>query len=247
MQRSETNRFSTDPVLVWLSRIESVGDPKLPDLDFAVTGGSFVYDGAGHIVIVDGVSVDGKSYSSETPTVRTVSEGSLTFWVKAEQTGYKSTVNKATVEITPREVSVSWPSETRFAYDGTVHSAIPTLGNTVNEDDVGPEFISASERAPGAYTASVTGLTGADRGNYTFFADSLGWVIYNGVTEKKTLKILFIGNSLSLDARMKLPAAAALVPFLDDADGEFGALYQGGRSLGYFANCARVEKGGNRI
>ena len=242
--------FSTEPVLVRLSRVESDGGSELPELDFTVTGGSFVYDGEWHAVTVDGVSdaalsysVDGKNYSSEAPTVRTVSEGSLTVWVKAEQTGYKSTVNKATVEITPREVSVSWPSETRFAYDGTVHTVIPTLVNTVNGDDVDPEFIGASARAPGAYTASVTGLTGADRGNYTISADSLSWIIYDGVAEKKTLKILFIGNSLSQDARAKLPNAAALVPFLDDADVEFGSLYQGGRSLGYFANCARVEKG----
>ncbi len=138
---------------------------------------------------------------------------------------------------------MSWPSETRFAYDGLVHSVIPTLVNAVLGDDVGPEFIGASERAPGSYTASVTGLTGADRGNYTISPDSVSWFIYDDVTEKKTLKILFTGNSLSQDARMKLPDAAALVPFLADADVEFGSLYQRGRSLGYFANCARVEKG----
>lgn len=110
-------------------------------------------------------------------------------------------------------MSVSWPSETRFAYDGLVHSVIPTLVNAVLGDDVGPEFIGASERAPGSYTASVTGLTGADRGNYTISPDSVSWFIYDDVTEKKTLKILFTGNSLSQDARMKLPDAAALVPF----------------------------------
>lgn len=242
--------FSTEPEIVRLSRIESVGEPELSELDFTATGGSFVYDGAAHTVTVDGVngaalsySVDGKNYTSEVPTVRTVAEGSLTIWVKAELSGYKSTVRKATVEITPRNVSVSWPSETRFAYDGLVHSVIPTLVNAVVGDDVGPEFIGASERAPGSYTASVTGLTGADRGNYTISPDSVNWFIYDGVTEKKTLKILFIGNSLSQDARMKLPDAAALIPFLADADVEFGSLYQGGRSLGYFANCARVEKG----
>lgn len=242
--------FSTEPVVVRLSRIGSDDDSELSELDFTVTDGSFVYDGVAHTATVEGVdgaalsySVDGNNYTSEVPTVRTVAEGSLTFWIKAEQSGYKSTVRKATVEIIPRKVSVSWPSETRFEYDGTVHSVIPTLVNTVVGDDVGPEFIGASERAPGSYTASVTGLTGADRGNYTISPDSLNWVIYDSVAEKKTLKILFIGNSLSQDARMKLPDAAKLVPFLADADVEFGSLYQGGRSLGYFANCARVEKG----
>lgn len=242
--------FSTEPAVVRLSRIGSDDDSELPELDFTVTDGTFVYDGAAHSAMIDGVdgaalsySVDGNNYTSEVPTVRTVAEGSLTFWIKAEQSGYQSTVRKATVEIVPREVSVSWPSETRFEYDGMVHSVIPTLVNTVTGDDVGPEFIGASERAPGSYTASVTGLTGADRGNYTISPDSVNWFIYDGVTEKKTLKILFIGNSLSQDARMKLPDAAALIPFLADADVEFGSLYQGGRSLGYFANCARVEKG----
>ncbi|MBR0225102.1 MAG: hypothetical protein IJL92_03485, partial [Thermoguttaceae bacterium] len=63
------------------------------------------------------------------------------------------------------------------------------------------------------------------------------------VEEAKTLKILFIGNSLSEDARTFIANAASQYPQIDPNNVKIGSLYQGGRSVGYFANCARVEQG----
>ncbi len=59
----------------------------------------------------------------------------------------------------------------------------------------------------------------------------------------KSLKILLIGNSLTEDARTFLADAAAQYPGIAPENIKLGCLYQGGRSLGYFANCARVERG----
>lgn len=59
----------------------------------------------------------------------------------------------------------------------------------------------------------------------------------------RSLKILFIGNSLAEDARAYLADAAAQYADIDPDQVKIGCLYQGGRPVGYFANCARVEQG----
>ena len=78
----------------------------------------------------------------------------------------------ATAKISPLAVALSWSETTSFTYDGQPHSVTATINNAVSGDDVSVAYDSNSTNtnkatAAGAYTATVTGLTGADAANYT--------------------------------------------------------------------------------
>jgi len=238
--------FATKPVLVDTANIPSRGE-----IAFSVTGGAFTYDMNKHGVTVSGAegctltySTDGTTYSSIFPTVANVADGQKTVYVKATKDGYEATTRSATIQVTAREVSIQWPTQIEFEFNNTEHSVTPAIGNVMNGEDVSLIVSDDKKTDVGSYTAKVTSLSGNDSANYVLPArgTTQSWSITSVAEETKSLKILFIGNSLSMDAWTFLPEAADQYSFLDSENVEFGALYQGGRPIGYFANCARKEK-----
>ena len=78
----------------------------------------------------------------------------------------------ATAKISPLAVALSWSETTSFTYDGQPHSVTATINNAVSGDDVSVAYDSNSTNtnkatAAGAYTATVSGLSGNDANNYT--------------------------------------------------------------------------------
>ena len=78
----------------------------------------------------------------------------------------------ATAKISPLAVALSWSETTSFTYDGQPHSVTATINNAVSGDDVSVAYDSNGTKtnkatAAGAYTATVSGLSGNDAANYT--------------------------------------------------------------------------------
>lgn len=75
---------------------------------------------------------------------------------------YNQTIEK-------RPVELNWGT-TVFPYNGETYSVSAAISNVVGDDDVQPVYggtTSAINAIEGSYTATVTGLSGEDAGNYT--------------------------------------------------------------------------------
>ena len=77
----------------------------------------------------------------------------------------------ATARIAPLPVELNWET-TSFTYDGSEHSVTATITNAVDGDNVSVVYDSNGTKtnkatAAGAYTATVSGLSGNDAANYT--------------------------------------------------------------------------------
>ena len=83
-----------------------------------------------------------------------------------------------TVNIARKEVSLTWPADVSFPYDGAEHSVTAVLGDKAKEaDEVTVEYANtgtdvAAATDAGSYTAKATGLAGAAAGNYTLPANA---------------------------------------------------------------------------
>ena len=124
-----------------------------------------------------------------------------------------------TAAIEKRPVALSW-SDTGFAYDGSEHSVTAAITNVVGGEDVSLEYDSSTTAATdvGEYTATVSGLTGADAANYTLEGvenTTLTWRIggapiddatvalsedeftYNGQSQTPTVAVTLDGKPLT--------------------------------------------------
>ncbi|MBR3318634.1 MAG: hypothetical protein IKG21_12530 [Atopobiaceae bacterium] len=79
---------------------------------------------------------------------------------KKSQTTTKASIN-------PLEVSVAWDEENSFAYDGQEHVREATVSNAITGDDVSLVVSGEQTDAGDGYEATVTGIDGQDKGNYT--------------------------------------------------------------------------------
>ena len=79
---------------------------------------------------------------------------------KKSQTTTKASIN-------PLEVSVAWDKENSFAYDGQEHVREATVSNAITGDDVSLVVSGEQTDAGDGYEATVTGIDGPDKGNYT--------------------------------------------------------------------------------
>ncbi|PNV60155.1 hypothetical protein C0033_20140 [Clostridium sp. chh4-2] len=86
-------------------------------------GGSWVYDGKAHGVTAEVTGAEGYTISykvgegdwtTEAPSVTTVSEGRKTVAVKAEKTGYEDVNAEVTIEITPMEIIIKVDNSEKF-------------------------------------------------------------------------------------------------------------------------------------
>ena len=140
-----------------------------------------VYDGLQHGITLaelpEGAlveySLDGKSFSSEAPQFKDVCDATVYYRATLPEVGVVE--GSAQVKITPREVGAAW-GETVFAWDGLEHAPSATATGILDGADVSLEVAGAQTDVNEdgvAYTATVSGLSGASAGNYCLPSEAL--------------------------------------------------------------------------
>lgn len=82
--------------------------------------------------------------------------------------------------VTPKPVTLAWPSQTAFPYNGSAQSYLPSVDGLLAGDSATPQYTGSSVTQAvhtGTYTISVTGL---DNANYTLTQDTVktqSWTI----------------------------------------------------------------------
>lgn len=146
------------PLAITVSALDAsktYGDPD-PALSWEITEGK----------LVEGESLQDITVSREAG--ESVRKGG--YVVTASQSegansNYEITFKDGKFTIDRRELTVKWDATTEFTYDGEKHCPEAELGNVMGDDDVSAYVDGAAVKA-GAYTAEITELTGADKGNY---------------------------------------------------------------------------------
>ncbi|MGE9939451.1 MBG domain-containing protein [Collinsella sp. SGI.180] len=85
---------------------------------------------------------------------------------------YSITFVDGTFTINQRVLTVKWGTS-EFVYDGKEHCPEATLGNVIDDDDLGATVEGSQTEAGASYTANLTALTGDDAGNYKLPAEGL--------------------------------------------------------------------------
>lgn len=123
--------------------------------------------------LVDGEDLTGITLTREQGEA--VREGNYTI-MSAQAEGanpnYSVTFLPGTFVINPRTLTVTWGT-TEFTYDGSEHCPEATLGNVIGDDDLTATVEGAATETGSSYEASITGLAGADAGNYSLPASGL--------------------------------------------------------------------------
>lgn len=124
---------------------------------------------------------------------------------------YKITFKPGAFTIDKRELTVKWDATTEFTYDGEEHCPKADLDNVLEGDDVSAYVDGAAVKA-GKHTATITELTGADKGNYRLPATGQtckfsikkapkGAPVVQGVAETVSAKV--DGKITGVDATME--------------------------------------------
>lgn len=124
---------------------------------------------------------------------------------------YKITFRPGAFTIDKRELTVKWDATTEFTYDGEEHCPKADLDNVLEGDDVSAYVDGAAVKA-GKHTATITELTGADKGNYRLPATGQtckfsikkapkGAPVVQGVAETVSAKV--DGKITGVDATME--------------------------------------------
>lgn len=124
---------------------------------------------------------------------------------------YKITFKPGAFTIDKRELTVKWDATTEFTYDGEEHCPKADLDNVLEGDDVSAYVDGAAAKA-GKHTATITELTGADKGNYRLPATGQtckfsikkapkGAPVVQGVAETVSAKV--DGKITGVDATME--------------------------------------------
>ena len=127
-----------------------------PELGWKVTKGE----------LVEGESLEGITVSRKAgETVRKGGYAVTATQLEGANPNYEITFVDGKFTIDKRELTVEWDATTEFTYDGEKHCPEAELGNVIGDDDVSA-YVDGGAVKAGAYTAEITELTGADKGNY---------------------------------------------------------------------------------
>lgn len=85
---------------------------------------------------------------------------------------YNITFVDGVFTINQRLLTVTWGT-TEFTYDGKEHCPVATLGNVIDDDDLGATVEGSQVEAGDSYQASLTALTGKAAGNYALPTEGL--------------------------------------------------------------------------
>lgn len=180
---------------------------------------------------MEGESLEGITVSREAG--ETVSKGG--YDVTASQSeganpNYEITFKSGKFTINKRELTVTWDATTEFTYDGEEHCPQAELGNVVGGDKLGAYVDGAAVKA-GTYTAEITELTGADKGNYKLPATGLTCEF----SIKKALKgapvVQGVAETASAKADGKITGVDATMEWRAKDSGEYQAVPEGATEL----------------
>ena len=85
---------------------------------------------------------------------------------------YSITFVDGVFTINQRLLTVTWGTS-KFVYDGKEHCPEATLGNVIDDDDLGATVEGSQTEAGASYTANLTALTGKAAGNYVLPTEGL--------------------------------------------------------------------------
>lgn len=153
------------PLAITVSALDAsktYGDPD-PTLSWEVTEGK----------LVGGESLQSITVSREAgEAVRKDGYAVTAAQTEGANPSYEITFKDGKFTINKRELTVGWDTTTEFTYDGEEHCPGADLDNVMGDDDVSAYVDGAAVKA-GTYTATITELTGADKGNYRLPATGL--------------------------------------------------------------------------
>lgn len=139
---------------------------------------------------------------------------------------YEITFKPGTFTIDKRELTVKWDATTEFTYDGEKHCPIATLDNVMGDDDVSAYVDGAAVKA-GTYTAEITELTGADKGNYKLPATGLTCEFSIKKAPKGAPVVQGVAETVSAKADGKITAVDATMEWRAKDSGEYQAVPEG--------------------
>lgn len=192
-----------------------------PEFTWAVTSGK----------LVEGESLEDITVSREAG--ETVCKGG--YVVTASQSeganpNYEITFKDGKFTIDRRELTVTWDATTEFTYDGEKHCPTATLGNVMGDDDVSAYVDGAAVKA-GAYTAEITELTGADKGNYKLSASGLTCEFSIKKAPKGAPVVQGVAETVSAKADGKITNVDAAMEWRAKDSGEYQAVSEGATEL----------------
>lgn len=192
-----------------------------PELGWKVTKGE----------LVEGESLEGITVSRKAG--ETVRKGG--YVVTASQSeganpNYEITFADGKFTIDKRELTVEWDATTEFTYDDEKHCPEAELGNVIGDDDVSA-YVDGGAVKAGAYTAEITELTGADKGNYKLPATGLTCKFSIKKAPKGAPVVQGAAETVSAKADGRITGVDATMEWRAKDSGEYQAVPEGATEL----------------
>ncbi len=139
---------------------------------------------------------------------------------------YEITFENGTFIINKRELTVKWDATTEFTYDGEEHCPQADLGNVVGDDKLGA-YVDGGAVKAGKHTATITELTGADKGNYKLPATGLTCEFSIKKAPKGAPVVQGVAETVSAKADGKITGVDASMEWRAKDSGEYQAAPEG--------------------
>lgn len=177
--------------------------------------------------LVEGESLEGITVSRETgETVRKGGYAVTASQADGANPNYEITFKPGTFTIGKRELTVKWDATTEFIYDGEEHCPQADLGNVVGDDKLGA-YVDGGAVKAGKHTATITELTGADKGNYKLPATGLTCEFSIKKAPKGAPVVQGVAETVSAKADGKIAAVDATMEWRAKDSGEYQAVPEG--------------------
>ena len=177
--------------------------------------------------LVEGESLQGITVSREDgEPVRKGGYAVTATQLEGANPNYEITFKNGTFTINKRELTVKWDATTEFTYDGEEHCPQADLGNVVGDDKLGAYVDGAAVKA-GAHTATITELTGVDKGNYKLPATGLTCEFSIKKAPKGAPVVQSVAETVSAKADGKITAVDATMEWRAKDSGEYQAVPEG--------------------
>lgn len=143
---------------------------------------------------------------------------------------YEIAFKPGTFTIGKRELSVKWDATTEFTYDGKEHCPQADLGNVVGDDKLGA-YVDGGAVKAGKHTATITELTGVDKGNYKLPATGLTCEFSIKKAPKGAPVVQGVAETVSAKADGKITAVDATMEWRAKDSDEYQAVPEGATEL----------------
>lgn len=185
-----------------------------PELGWKVTKGE----------LVEGESLEGITVSRKAgETVRKGGYAVTATQLEGANPNYEITFVDGKFTIDKRELTVEWDATTEFTYDGEKHCPEAELGNVIGDDDVSA-YVDGGAVKAGAYTAEITELTGADKGNYKLPATGLTCEFSIKKAPKGAPAVQGVAETVSAKADGRITGVDATMEWRAKDSGEYQAV-----------------------